>query len=151
MKLKRGLSAVAVFATCAVAGASAAQAWTWAYSSTPIIMSGGGGYGNAKQVDYNDGRLESWLKDTALDGERTYVRMYADYGSADFAAESGRRSDGGNSYARMGAHAPSRSLDQRRRARVRIGGDLVPGRRSRARDLAPPVGGSRRPLGGRDT
>ena len=101
MKLKRGLSAVAVFATCAVAGASAAQAWTWAYSSTPIIMSGGGGDGNAKQVDYNDGRLESWLKDTALDGERTYVRMYADYGSADFAAESGRRSDGGNSYARM--------------------------------------------------
>ncbi|AXG12510.1 hypothetical protein [Intrasporangium calvum] len=101
MRIKRGLAAFAVFATCAVASASAAQAWTWASSSSPIIMSGGGGYGNAVQLDYNDGRLESWLKDTVLDGERTYVHMYADYGSADFKRESGRRTDGGSSYARM--------------------------------------------------
>lgn len=70
-------------------------------SSSPIIMSGGGGYGNANQVSYNDGVLQSWLKDTVLDGQRVYVNGYADYGSYDFPCQSGRRTDGGSSYARM--------------------------------------------------
>jgi hypothetical protein len=101
MKFGRSIAAVSVALGMGLLGATSAQAWTWASSSNPILMTGGGGYGNANQSSYNTGVLQSWLKDTALDGERVYVNMYADYGSADFRVESGRRSDGGSSYARM--------------------------------------------------
>lgn len=102
MKSLRRVVAVSAVAIClATGGAGAAQAWTWASSSSPIIMSGGGGYGNAVQTGYNTGTLQSWLKDTVLDGERIYADGYANYGNYDFGFQSGRRSDGGSSYARM--------------------------------------------------
>lgn len=101
MKFARGIATMSLTIGLALAGATAAQAWTWASSSNPITMTGGGGYGNAIATTYNTGVLQSWLKDTVLDGERTYVNMYADLGNFDFAAQSGRRTDGGSSYARM--------------------------------------------------
>lgn len=64
-------------------------------------MTGGGGYGNLLYRSYNSGVLESWLKDTRPDGERVYVHAYGDYKSADLVVESGRRTDGGSSYAEM--------------------------------------------------
>lgn len=99
--IRRYALAGVVAVASAIGGAGAASAWVWARSSSPIIMSGGGGYGNANQVSYNDGVLQSWLKDTVLDGQRVYVNGYADYGSYDFSFQSGRRTDGGSSYARM--------------------------------------------------
>ena len=100
MSITRCLGGLGTTACLAVGGATAAQAWTWASSTNPIIMSGGGGYGGISQKDYNHGTLVSTLKDTVLDGQRTYASGYADY-ACDFTFESGRRSDGGSSYARM--------------------------------------------------
>lgn len=100
MNPKRQLSVVLLALGMAVLGASTAQAWTWASSSSPIIMTGGGGYGSISQVDFNTLVLKSTLKDTVLDGQRVYVHGYGNY-TCDFPFESGRRSDGGSSYAAM--------------------------------------------------
>lgn len=83
-----------------IAGAAAAHAWTWATASSPIVMSGGAGYGNLVYSNYNHGVLQVWLKDSKLDGKRIYAHVYADYKS-DFTVESGRRTDGGATFARM--------------------------------------------------
>jgi hypothetical protein len=100
MRLTRQLAVAFVAFGAAVAGASSAQAWTWASSSNPIVMTGGGGYGSIAGVDYNTLVLRSTLKDTVLDGQRVYVHGYGNY-TCDFVFESGRRTDGGSSYAAM--------------------------------------------------
>ncbi|GAB3681416.1 hypothetical protein [Angustibacter aerolatus] len=84
-----------------VAGATSAQAWTWAASSNPIVMSGGGGYGNLRE-GVGQATLQSWLRDTKLDDGRVYAHVVVQVGGADVSViDSGRRSDGERSYARM--------------------------------------------------
>jgi len=100
VKITRLLAVSGLGLVALLAGASGAQAWTWASSSNPIVMSGGAGYGSISSVNYNTGVLKSTLRDTVLDGERIYARGYADY-TCDFTFESGRRADGGSSYAAM--------------------------------------------------
>lgn len=65
-----------------------------------MTVTGGAGYGSTAQTGYNKGVLHSWLRDTKVDGARTYARGYGD-ASADFAFESGRRSDGGSAFAKL--------------------------------------------------
>lgn len=101
MRFARSFATASLAIGLAITGAASAQAWTWASSSSPITMTGGGGYGNANYVNYGTGNLQSWLKDTVLDGERVYVNVNGSYGQNYLNAQSGRRSDGGSSYARM--------------------------------------------------
>lgn len=101
MKLSRGIATMALTIGLAITGATAAQAWTWATSSAPLTMTGGGGYGTTAFQSYAQGNLVSTLKDTVLDGERVYVSLYGTYGSNSSNTESGRRADGGSAYARM--------------------------------------------------
>ncbi len=94
-------SAVAMVLMAAV-GASSAQAWTWASSSSPIIMTGGGGYGQANYRSFDSGLLKSTLRDTQLDGQRIYAHGSGSAGPRDkISFESGRRTDGGSAYAAM--------------------------------------------------
>lgn len=85
-----------------VGGAGSAQAWTWASSSSPIVFSGGGGYGNVNfgGVSYT---LQSWLRDTVRDDGRVYAQIEWVHGAQGLIerTQSGRRADGEASYARM--------------------------------------------------
>ena len=103
MNVKRLTLAVATGAVLTVGGGSSAWAWTWASSSNPIVMIGGKGYGTATGV--TEGTLKSTLADTKAEGERVYVDLYGYYYQGTtlkyIAAESGRRTDGGSSYAAM--------------------------------------------------
>lgn len=103
MKIRRGLAASALTTAAMIAfGASGAQAWTWASSSNPIVMTGGAGYGNANYRTYESGLLQSWLRDTQADGQLVYVHGSGSAGPRDkISFESGRRSDGEAAYARM--------------------------------------------------
>ena len=89
----------------AVCYSSAASAWTWASSSNPIIMNGGGGYGAAVYSAYNKGTLQSTLKDTSLDGHRVYAKLIGSliYVGKPYSTSvsSGQRADGESWYARM--------------------------------------------------
>jgi hypothetical protein len=87
-----------------VAGSTSAQAWTWAYSSSPLIASfegltRGGGYGSIDHYSYDKAVLRSTLADFRADGMRTFVYSYSNAGNG--RVESGRRDDGGTTYARM--------------------------------------------------
>lgn len=68
---RRAVSAAAVTAALGLVGAGGANAFAWATSSSPLTVAGGAGYGNAVSTSYNSGVLQSWLKDTMLDGART--------------------------------------------------------------------------------
>jgi hypothetical protein len=67
-------------------------------------MTGGSGYGSAVSTGVSTGKLTgTYLKDTATGDGRVYVSLYADGpGTSYFGGESGRRTDGGSSYASMG-------------------------------------------------
>lgn len=83
-------------------GVGSAQAWTWASSSNPIVMSGGGGYGNLG-LNYTTVTLQSWLRDTTVGDGRVYAKNAILNSSGGLYANltSGERSDGEASYARM--------------------------------------------------
>ncbi|NLT55599.1 MAG: hypothetical protein GXX79_13770 [Actinomycetales bacterium] len=103
MRMYKGIASVGMAAGLVVTGALSAQAWTWASSSNPIVMSGGGGYGNIIYggVDY---KLQSWLRDTKVGDGRVYahVRVTRKSDNSVFHyLSSGKRSDGESSYARM--------------------------------------------------
>nr|WP_284289431.1 hypothetical protein [Angustibacter aerolatus] len=84
-----------------MAGATSAQAWTWAASSNPIVMSGGGGTATCARGSARR-RCRAWLRDTKLDDGRVYAHVVVQVGGADVSViDSGRRSDGERSYARM--------------------------------------------------
>ena len=101
IRMSRAIAGVAIAASLSAVGAASANAWTWGSSSNVISMTGGSGYGNLVSTSYSSGRMETWLRDSRLDGKRIYAHIYADYGNADFARSSGQRADGGTSYARM--------------------------------------------------
>lgn len=97
----------AMTALLTVAGAASAWAFTWATSSSPLKVSydgviRGGGYGSVSYVSYNHGRLYSYLSDTRVDSMRTFVNVLGTHGAnSSIGVQSGRRSDGGISYAKM--------------------------------------------------
>jgi hypothetical protein len=82
-------------------GVGGAQAWTWASSSNPIVMTGGGGYGNLSTGTTKT--LQSWLRDTRTGDGRVYAKVAINQGAQGTVANltSGQRSDGESSYARM--------------------------------------------------
>lgn len=59
-----------------IAGAASAQAWTWASSTRPIVMAGGGGYGNLV-FSGTKMTLQSTLRDTRVGDGRVYARTGA--------------------------------------------------------------------------
>ncbi|MGL5865078.1 MAG: hypothetical protein ACRCYX_04285 [Dermatophilaceae bacterium] len=84
-----------------VVGAASAQAWTWASSSNPIVMTGGGGYGNLN-FSGTTATLQSWLRDTKVGDGRVYAKVAITNSKGLFAnLTSGQRSDGSPTYARM--------------------------------------------------
>ena len=89
-----GVGAVALV----LLGSGSAQAWTWASSSNPIVMSGGGGYGNLN-FGTSTITLQSWLRDTTIGDGRVYAKAIVFHSGA--AVNSGLRSDGEATYARM--------------------------------------------------
>ena len=102
--MRREVSVAIATVGIALASAGSAAAWTWGTLSTPILMTGGGGYGSSVQTGYSTGKLTgTYLKDTATGDGRVYVKNNATGpGGSYFSSESGRRADGGASYANMG-------------------------------------------------
>lgn len=84
-----------------VLGAASAQAWTWASSSNPIVMTGGGGYGNVN-FSGQTVTVQSWLRDTRVGDGRVYAKVSISNSKGLYAnLTSGQRSDGEATYARM--------------------------------------------------
>lgn len=105
-KIVRGLRALVAGGALLTLGMGSASAYTWASSSSPKAVSyngitRGAGYGSLSSTSYNSARLRSYLKDHRVDSMRTYVDVYGNYGNYDIGTQSGRRSDGGASYALM--------------------------------------------------
>ncbi len=90
-------------------GAASANAWTWAWSTSPDLVYAssayrGGGYGNFVAPDQYHIQTNTYLSDRSADGMRTYAELktYSRNGSIPLIPEeTGRRSDGQASYARM--------------------------------------------------
>ena len=105
--MRRALRVAATVVCLAGLGATSAQAYTWASASAPKLVSyngatRGGGYGTVSSVAWNKAELRSRLKDHRVDSMRTYAQTNAARGTSDFLmAQSGRRSDGGSTYAAM--------------------------------------------------
>lgn len=107
MTVKRIWRAGVVTALMMAAGLGSAQAYVWASSSSPKLVTynsatRGGGYGRVDVTASNRATLKSTLKDHRVDSMRTYATTGGSLGTKDAVrAESGRRSDGGTSYVRM--------------------------------------------------
>lgn len=83
-------------------GTASAQAWTWAQSTAPLKVSRdgayrGAGYGSLNSENLATARLISYLSDDRVDNMRTFVSVEGSGGGI----QSGRRSDGGRTFARM--------------------------------------------------
>lgn len=102
MGIRRVAAVTAAAIALPIIGASSAYAWTWASSSNPIVMSGGGGYGNLA-FGSTTVTIQSWLRDTKIGDGRVYAKTWINQqnGSLFATLSSGQRSDGESSYARM--------------------------------------------------
>lgn len=99
--IRRTVGVVAGVVALSTVGVMSAQAWTWASSSNPIVMSGGGGYGTLG-LSGTKVTLTSTLRDTKVGDGRVYAKVWGNNarGTA-FTLSSGQRSDGESSYAKM--------------------------------------------------
>lgn len=81
-------------------GVGGANAWTWATRSNPIVMSGGGGYGEVSFPGANAAVLKASLRDTKRGDGRVYAQLEAwRLGGGLAATSTGRRADGEATYA----------------------------------------------------
>ena len=99
--IRRTVGVAAGVVALSAAGVMSAEAWTWASSSNPIVMSGGGGYGTLA-LSGTKVTLTSTLRDTKVGDGRVYAKVWANNarGTA-FTISSGLRSDGEANYVRM--------------------------------------------------
>lgn len=107
----RRIMSVVIGAALLFVGVGSAHAWTWASSSNPIVMSGGGGYGNLL-MSGTKLTLQSWLRDTKTGDGRVYVKVAVNtlHDGTFTNLTSGQRSDGESSYARMADQTTYTSL-----------------------------------------
>lgn len=102
MRLRSALRLGAVSLALCLMGAGIASAFS--YGTLSVYHNGalrGQGYGTFSRSGYNQVRLTSTLSDTRADDTRTFVSGKG-YGANDaFSVQSGRRDDGGRSFARM--------------------------------------------------
>lgn len=101
MSIRRTAATAAATIALSVAGATSAQAWQWAPYSNPIQMNGGKGYGATKPSGLYEATLISTLADTKTGDGRIYAKTAGTMSGASVVITSGRRADGGSSFARM--------------------------------------------------
>lgn len=108
MNGKRTLGTALTAAALSIAAVGSAQAttWTWATSSTALLMSGGKGYGSMNDAGLQWVGLSSVLADTKTGDGRVFARGEGFGGGSSVEVQSGRRSDGQAQFASM-AYAKS--------------------------------------------
>lgn len=104
---KRSLRSAVGALALLIAGASSASGFTIAYQTSPLSVYGdsllrGQGAGSFTRVSTSSARLSTSLRDVRVDGTRTFMdaKGYA-AGGKYFGVQSGRRSDGGSTWATM--------------------------------------------------
>jgi hypothetical protein len=101
-KMTLALRSTGVSLALCVAGATAASAFSYGILTvTHEGTSRGQAYGTFSRSGFNGASLASELRDISRDRTRTYVEGRG-YGSGDYVAvQSGRRDDGGSTFAAM--------------------------------------------------
>lgn len=106
MMNKRIARAAALSTILVVSGAATASAWTFATQGSPLKVYsrgtlGGQAAGSLTKVNASQVKLASQLTDNKTNGDRAYVTVRGIGAFGDGNVESGRRDDGGTSWANM--------------------------------------------------